>query len=78
MRPRSFWCKAGSSWRVSKIICGERVTFRESPDDPGARRPAGSFRLEFPRPVRGPIALGHNSHFGLGLFAPADDTATRR
>ena len=27
--------------------------------------------LSFDRPVRGPIALGHSSHFGLGLFAPA-------
>ena len=28
------------------------------------------FRLEFDRPVRGPIALGYGSHFGLGLFVP--------
>ena len=27
-----------------------------------------SIRLEFERPVRGPIALGYGSHFGLGLF----------
>lgn len=30
------------------------------------------FRLTFPEPVSGPIALGHSSHFGLGLFVPAD------
>ena len=29
------------------------------------------FRLAFPEPVAGPIALGHSSHFGLGLFVPA-------
>lgn len=29
------------------------------------------FRLTFPEPVPGPIALGHSSHFGLGLFTPA-------
>lgn len=29
------------------------------------------FRLSFPEPVSGPIALGHSSHFGLGLFVPA-------
>lgn len=28
------------------------------------------FHLTFPEPVAGPIALGHSSHFGLGLFAP--------
>jgi CRISPR-associated protein Csb2 len=26
------------------------------------------FRLEFPHPVWGPIALGYASHFGLGVF----------
>ena len=30
------------------------------------------FRLTFPTPVSGPIALGHSSHFGLGLFVPVD------
>jgi CRISPR-associated protein Csb2 len=34
-------------------------------------------RLEFPDPVRGPIALGHSSHFGLGLFAPATKAAPK-
>ncbi len=29
------------------------------------------FRIEFPEPVRGPIALGYGAHFGLGLFLPA-------
>jgi CRISPR-associated protein Csb2 len=32
----------------------------------------GSFwRLVFPEPVRGPLALGFGCHFGLGLFRPA-------
>ncbi len=31
----------------------------------------GSFwRLTFPKPVAGPLALGFGCHFGLGLFAP--------
>ena len=30
------------------------------------------FRLEFAEPVSGPIALGYGSHYGLGLFLPAD------
>ena len=28
------------------------------------------FRLTFTEPVRGPIALGYGSHFGLGVFIP--------
>ncbi|MGH3979702.1 MAG: type I-G CRISPR-associated protein Csb2, partial [Pseudonocardiaceae bacterium] len=35
-----------------------------------ANRPSAFLRLEFDDPVRGPLALGHLSHFGLGLFAP--------
>lgn len=29
------------------------------------------WRLTFPEPVRGPMALGFGCHFGLGLFAPS-------
>ncbi|MEW6365728.1 MAG: type I-U CRISPR-associated protein Csb2 [Acidobacteriota bacterium] len=32
--------------------------------------PGFYFRIVFPEPVRGPICLGHSSHFGLGLFIP--------
>lgn len=31
---------------------------------------AHGFELEFAEPVAGPIALGRNSHFGMGLFLP--------
>ena len=44
--------------------------FRSKPGDDGGRRLAGSFRLEFSQEVGGPIALGHSSHFGMGLFRP--------
>jgi len=44
--------------------------FRQKRSDDGGRRPAAFFRLTFPEPVPGPIALGHSSHFGLGLFVP--------
>lgn len=44
--------------------------FRQKRGDDGGRRTAGAFRLIFPRAIRGPIALGHSSHFGLGLFVP--------
>ncbi|WP_206832534.1 type I-U CRISPR-associated protein Csb2 [Alicyclobacillus fructus] len=38
----------------------------------------GSFwRLEFAEPVYGPIALGANCHFGMGLFAVEVDEADR-
>ena len=36
--------------------------------DDGSARPRGLFRLRFPEPVAGPIAVGHSCHFGLGLF----------
>jgi len=46
--------------------------FRQKAGDDGGRRISGSFRITFPRPVRGPICLGHSSHFGMGLFVPGD------
>jgi CRISPR-associated protein Csb2 len=30
------------------------------------------FRITFPKPVDGPLALGYGAHFGLGLFVPAE------
>lgn len=30
-----------------------------------------AFVITFPKPVRGPLALGYAAHFGLGLFVPA-------
>ncbi|TLD68811.1 type I-U CRISPR-associated protein Cas5/Cas6 [Phragmitibacter flavus] len=41
----------------------------------GARPPEDfgyALRLTFPISISGPIAIGHSSHFGLGLFVPAD------
>ena len=35
-----------------------------------AERRAHHVVLGFDKPVRGPISLGHSSHFGLGLFVP--------
>jgi len=48
--------------------------FRQKRGDDGGRRPAGVFRIFFPDPVYGPICLGHSAHFGLGLFAPEDES----
>lgn len=46
--------------------------FRQKRGDDGGRRSAGAFRLVFPLAIRGPIALGYSSHFGLGLFFPVE------
>ena len=48
--------------------------FRQKKGDDGGRRPAGFFKIEFPKPVSGPLALGHSCHFGLGLFVPLSET----
>ena len=37
-----------------------------------ATRSGFGFRLSFASPIPGPLALGYGSHFGLGLFVPAD------
>jgi CRISPR-associated protein Csb2 len=42
--------------------------YRRKAGDDGGARPRGLFRLRFPQPVAGPIAVGHSCHFGLGLF----------
>lgn len=47
---------------------------RRSREDPtNTERRGYSVSLTFNNPVRGPIALGHSSHFGLGLFIAVDD-----
>lgn len=47
--------------------------FRRDRKKGGGRKSANmgfGFRIVFPEPVQGPIALGYGSHFGLGLFVP--------
>lgn len=34
-----------------------------------------NLRIEFDRPINGPIAIGYASHYGLGLFIPEDGDA---
>ena len=43
----------------------------------GARRRSSLVRIQFDRRVKGPIALGSLSHFGLGLFTPVALAADR-
>ena len=44
--------------------------FRQKQGDDGGRRIAGFFRIQFPAELKGPLALGYSSHFGIGLFVP--------
>lgn len=60
----AFRCGA-RRWRLIQF-----TRFRRKRHDDGGRRPAGAFRLTFSQPIRGPIALGHSAHFGMGLFVP--------
>ena len=47
------------------------ILSRRNGPEPVHRR-GYAIRLEFNRPVSGPVALGYGSHFGLGLFAACD------
>lgn len=58
--------RVAARWRTIQF-----KRFRRKAGDDGGRRLAGAFRLTFRRPVRGPLALGWSSHFGMGLFLPA-------
>jgi CRISPR-associated protein Csb2 len=61
-------------FRISKR-CLRPIQFkryRQKRGDDGGSRPLGAFRITFPRPIGGPVCLGHSSHFGLGLFVPAE------
>lgn len=49
------------------------LAFRTLRRKGGGRRapvPGCGFRVVFPQPVTGPLALGYGAHFGLGTFAP--------
>lgn len=43
---------------------------RRDPRQGNAGRPSAFLEIKFDAPVAGPLALGHLSHFGLGLFEP--------
>lgn len=60
-------------WKQLRPI--EFRRFRQKAGDDGGQRASGGFRLTFPRPVKGPICLGHSSHFGMGLFVADDRNA---
>lgn len=47
-------------------------TRRKGTEQRRVRMPAVAVRIEFEKPVRGPIALGYGCHFGLGEFIPVN------
>lgn len=53
-------------WRRYRVSARMRCDPRQGP----ASRPSAFLRIELTEPVPGPLALGHLSHFGLGLFVP--------
>lgn len=67
------WCRGGDARIVHR---GGRATlaaeFRSGRWRESARAEAVTAVLEFATPVRGPIALGRNAHFGMGQFEPAE------
>lgn len=46
--------------------------YRRGKQSPPSGNPYG-FRLSFPEEVKGPVALGHGCHYGLGIFTPDTD-----
>jgi CRISPR-associated protein Csb2 len=59
-----------SEWVVVHVTRTERMArLREGIN---STRPGCRMRISFAAPVKGPLALGHSAHFGLGLFAPQD------
>lgn len=58
-----------------RSVCGPWTAFRTTRrDKPGSARGLGAhgFELEFEQAIEGPLSLGRNSHFGMGLFLPSD------
>ena len=47
---------------------GDYMRSRVRRVDDGGMRHCGYFRVRFTEVVRGPVALGHNAHYGMGLF----------
>jgi len=61
-------CRAGSR----TIPCLQFQRQRKTGKGKSAGSRGYAFRIKFVEPVQGPIAVGYSSHFGLGLFVPAD------
>ena len=70
---------------ISGTILGEQevpwhgfLRRRETGEGKPAANGAGyGFRIEFPEPVSGPVAVGYGAHFGMGGFEGDDETRRR-
>lgn len=60
--------KGGLGWRYRGLEFRRGRTRRS---DDGYSRPFGAFRLKLAGAMRGPLALGHSCHFGMGAFRPS-------
>ena len=71
------WCRhvnegvvEPSPWRLLRALHARWRIRAPELDDVSRAEPAAFLRVTFDEPVAGPVALGHLSHFGLGLFVP--------
>ncbi len=69
--------------RIQNLKIGQRrlrsiqfQTVRKSGNGRRAIHPPFGFRIVFPQPVAGPIAVGYGAHFSLGLFCPEKASVT--
>lgn len=55
----------------SRNLCSLQFqTIRKNGEGRRGNDSGNAFKITFPKPVSGPIALGYGAHFGLGLFVP--------
>jgi hypothetical protein len=59
-----------SPWRLLRALRATWRTCAAELDDVSRAERAAFLRIIFGEAVVGPVALGHLSHFGLGLFVP--------
>ena len=69
---------------IVESVAGTKLNGREVPwhaflrrREAGEGKPAANgagygYRIEFPVPVQGPVAVGYNVHFGMGVFQAGD------
>ncbi len=77
---RRLWLLAEFAEAVAgTILEGREVAWtsflcrRENGEGRRAGRAGYGFRIEFPEPVQGPVAVGYGAHFGMGGFVVEND-----
>jgi len=72
IRPVKRYRRGTADWRWLQFM-----QERKSGEGLRAKKQFGKgFEIEFPEAVAGPVAFGYGSHFGLGLFVPAEPTTS--